>query len=211
VVRVADVQAASGVLGPGVRAVIWVAGCSLRCSGCIAPGWQRSDAGADVGVDVLAKWAGEVAVDGLTLSGGEPFLQAAALSRLVRLLRTQRPGLSVMSYSGFRLETLTERGTSEQRALLELLDVLVDGPYVEARHRPLRWRASDNQRIHFLTPRHADCAGELDEPAGLELAPRAEGDLLLVGVPPLAGMADTIAAGFGDGRHTTTSGSGNTT
>jgi anaerobic ribonucleoside-triphosphate reductase activating protein len=91
-------------------------------------------------------------VEGVTLLGGEPFDQAPALARLARGARAL--GLSVMTFTGYRLEAL--RGRRDAAALLAATDLLVDGRYDRARpERARRWTGSANQRFHFLTDRYA--------------------------------------------------------
>jgi anaerobic ribonucleoside-triphosphate reductase activating protein len=125
-----------------------------------------------------------VEVTGLTLSGGEPMAQAGALAALVDLLRTGRDW-SVMAFSGFTLDWLRHRGDLQQHALLDRLDILVDGPYVAARHADLLWRGSANQRLRFLTARHRMPA--VDRSAGLEINVAAS-SVDWIGVPPVPGF-----------------------
>jgi anaerobic ribonucleoside-triphosphate reductase activating protein len=127
-------------------------------------------------------------VGGLTLSGGEPMAQAAALVQLVRSLRSERDW-SVMSYTGYTIEHLTAHGTDAQRDLIGLLDILVDGPYQAARHGDLLWRGSANQRLHFLTGRHRHPVE--DRSAGLEIDV-SDGALAWVGVPPVPGFRESF-------------------
>ena len=83
-------------------------------------------------------------LSGITFSGGEPFLQPAPLAEIARA--AHKLGLDVWSYTGFTLEELKKRTDVQQ--LLNEVDVLVDGPYVEAlRDLTLRFRGSSNQRI----------------------------------------------------------------
>jgi anaerobic ribonucleoside-triphosphate reductase activating protein len=187
------------VLGPGRRAAIWVQGCPFKCPGCIVPESWDSAGGESVSLIELATWVlTQPGLDGVTFSGGEPMAQAGALAALVRLLRTGRPGLpgrdlSVMTYTGYRLGDLQHRGTPEQRELLELCDLLIDGPYIQSQHADLLWRGSRNQRIHALTARHAPlvedlAAGRLsDASAGIELEFDAAG-LGVAGVPASPGF-----------------------
>jgi anaerobic ribonucleoside-triphosphate reductase activating protein len=172
-------------LGPGRRAVIWVAGCSLDCPGCVARPILGPDAGRNMAIDALAEWVvSRPGCAGLTLSGGEPFEQAAALVELVERVRAIRD-ISVMAYSGFRLETLRAARDPARRALLEHLDILVDGRYVQALGADLLWRGSSNQRIHLLTPRHAELEERLQEPgAGVEVHVTVDGRVFWAGVPP---------------------------
>jgi anaerobic ribonucleoside-triphosphate reductase activating protein len=141
------------VLGPGLRAVLWVQGCPLSCNGCVVPETQPFELNELVGIEELAHRIAQIPeITGITLSGGEPFSQALGLSQLLDFLCKNR-SLSAMAYSGFKIEAL-KRGTSDQLALLERLDILVDGPYIESQHEDLLWRGSRNQRIHFLSPRY---------------------------------------------------------
>lgn len=176
------------VLGPGTRAVIWVQGCPLRCRGCVAAETLPFDGGTVRPVAELAHWLiGSTAVEGVTLSGGEPFSQAEALGALLDAVREQRPEFSAMAYSGFRYPVL-RRGTAGQRALLDRLDLLVDGPYIAARQGSLRWRGSSNQRVLALTDRYATQLQEPDISAGVEFSIDTRGSLSWAGVPPTPGF-----------------------
>jgi anaerobic ribonucleoside-triphosphate reductase activating protein len=184
VLVVAAVHPDCRVLGPGSRFAIWVQGCPLSCRECVSPQWIPFAGGTRLPVGELVTEVADVAVDGLTISGGEPFAQAAALAKLITGVRERRD-LSVLCYTGFSRAGLEKRGTPAQHALLAQLDVLIDGPYVAARHGDLRWRGSANQRIHRLTDRIA--AGP-DESAGLQLEITADGDVQWLGVPPVRGF-----------------------
>ena len=170
-------------LGPGVRAVVWVRGCPLRCPGCIAVEDLDFDGGFRTTVGALATQISALPaeVTGVTFSGGEPMAQAGALAELVDVIRAGRDW-SVMSYSGFTLDHLTRHGDAGQRALLDRLDILVDGPYVRARHADLAWRGSDNQQVRLLTERHT--APDPDTSAGIEFHVEAD-SVTFVGVPPV--------------------------
>jgi len=157
-------------LGPGRRAVVWVAGCSRGCPGCISPEMQPRDAGKPVAVDVLVArlLRLEAGLDGITVSGGEPFDQAAALSGVLGRVRAERPAWSVMVYSGYTRAEI--EADDQRRALLEHVDVLVDGPYMhEAPGRALA--GSGNQVFHYLTARGAAlrAAIELTAPGGANI------------------------------------------
>ncbi|MFF3264876.1 4Fe-4S single cluster domain-containing protein [Streptomyces sp. NPDC002932] len=186
------------VLGPGARAVIWVQGCPLRCRGCVAAETLPFEGGTVHTVDELADWlSGLPDIEGVTLSGGEPFGQAEALSALLDHVRTRRPEFTAMAYSGFRYEVLL-RGGPERLALLRRLDLLVDGPYVSSARHGLRWRGSSNQRLVALTERYAQVGTEPDTSAGVEMTVEADGSLSWAGVPPTpgfrAGLEERLAA-----------------
>ena len=143
--RVAGVIEESIVDGPGIRFVLFLQGCRLRCSGCQNPQTWDFDGGTLVPLDeVLARIRENPLVHGVTFSGGEPFEQAEALLPLAKELKAQ--GYHLMAFSGFTLEQLVQK--PECRALLEQLDLLVDGPFIEAQKSlDLRFRGSRNQRI----------------------------------------------------------------
>jgi anaerobic ribonucleoside-triphosphate reductase activating protein len=180
VIRLAETHPRCTVLGPGIRFAVWVQGCPLHCTECTSPAWIPQAGGVEVGVGELADRIIDQAVDGLTISGGEPFAQAAALSAVVRRVRAARD-ISVMSYTGYVLEHLRRHGDTAQHRLLESLDILVDGPYLANRHAELRWRGSANQRLHYLTDRHRPQAD--DDGAGLQIELGADGAVRWLGVP----------------------------
>jgi anaerobic ribonucleoside-triphosphate reductase activating protein len=192
VLRVARTSERCSVLGPGTRFVVWVQGCPLACAGCVARETWDPGGGEAVEVDALAdRIAALPWVEGLTLSGGEPFTQAEALVRLADRVRVRRP-LSLMAFSGYTLQWLRRRGSPGQRALLERLDILVDGPYRHDLHADLRWRGSSNQRIHFLTPCHAHLAQADDRGVGMEVEVDDHGSVHWMGVPPVPGFREAF-------------------
>lgn len=174
------------VLGPGVRAVLWVQGCPLRCPGCVAPETLPFAGGDVVQVSKLAEeFTGLQGIEGLTFSGGEPMAQAAALTELVDQVRACRD-LSIVCYSGFPLEYLRSNGTPPQHELLKRLDILIDGPYLRRRHTTLRWRGSENQQVHFLSPRYRHLAPVVQERGSwIEFEFDAQDTLHWMGIPPL--------------------------
>jgi len=150
-------------LGPGRRIALWVAGCPLRCRGCVTPALLDPSAGKLVPVARLVQRILELpaAIDGLTLTGGEPFAQAQALAALIDDVQPRRPEWDILCFSGFTLEHL-QRSDAGCQALLKRLDILVDGPY-RAEHpgtHPLT--ASANQRVHLLSARAQRRRRELD-------------------------------------------------
>jgi anaerobic ribonucleoside-triphosphate reductase activating protein len=151
IVQMAAFQERSTVAGPGQRAVVWVAGCLRRCPGCIKPEHFTFDTGEAVPVvDLANRILGIRDIDGVTYSGGEPFEQATALGELSQRLQTA--GLSVVSYSGYRIEALQAQ-PERFGSLLEVIDLLIDGEYRRELPGPFRWRGSANQRFHVLTAR----------------------------------------------------------
>ena len=147
VIRVCGIEPESIVDGPGFRYVLFVQGCPHRCPGCHNPESHDFDAGEDMTTEeVLADIEKNPHLRGVTFSGGEPFCQVHPLLELARKIKAD--GLSLMSYSGYTLEELQARHDPETDELLGLLDVLVDGRYIEAeRNLTLIYRGSENQRV----------------------------------------------------------------
>lgn len=140
-------------LGPGSRYVIWVSGCNRSCPGCIAPDSHDMKKGTPVEAAALAWEILLSGADGLTISGGEPFLQAPALAELVRTVRGKRD-LGVIVYTGFTYEELLRM--PQAQALLEQTDLLIDGPYIRELDDGLSLRGSSNQRVIPLTERYRE-------------------------------------------------------
>lgn len=134
-------------------------------------------------------------IQGITFSGGEPMAQAAALSHLVKRIRSQRD-LSFMSFTGYTLKHLRSRGTQAQQELLSQLDILVDGPFVTQRRTDLRWRGSDNQIVHLLSARHDAASLKLEERGyQVELEFDENGSPHWMGIPP-DGLREIVEVGL---------------
>ncbi|NWF58014.1 MAG: radical SAM protein [Fischerella sp.] len=144
----------SEVNGPGCRAVVWVQGCLRECPGCFNTESWSFEINQLVSVDSLAeKILSNPRNQGVTFSGGEPFWQAPALASLAR--KVKAAGLNVMSFSGFTLEQLqSEYAPAGSKDLLEQLDILIDGPYIQslAINSPDSPVSSSNQRVHVFNP-----------------------------------------------------------
>ena len=195
--RIFRKQARCSVLGPGNRAVIWVQGCAFRCPGCLVPESWNAKGGFDVPLEELVDWVVQQSdIEGITLSGGEPFNQAAALVQLLERLRQRAPELSVMSYTGYTHRWLYRHGTKDQLRLLERLDILVDGRYQRELHADLLWRGSRNQRIHVLTERYRGKLPREDRGQGLELEFSGRGTFTFSGVPPWPDYAGSLRKEF---------------
>lgn len=142
----------SEVNGPGRRAVVWVQGCDRHCDGCFNPSSWTFAINQLVDVESLAQQIlSNPRNEGLTFSGGEPFLQARALARLAQLVKTA--GLNVMSFSGFTLAQLqSDNAPDGADSLLAQLDLLVDGPFVssQAIQSPNSIVSSRNQRVRVF-------------------------------------------------------------
>lgn len=138
-------------LGPGSRYCIWVAGCNRRCPGCIAPESHDMTKGDPIEVNALAWEIIASGAEGITISGGEPFLQAPALAELLRIIRRKKE-IGVIVYTGFLLSQLQEDANAT--ALLEQTDLLIDGPYIRELDDGKSLRGSSNQQVYPLTDRY---------------------------------------------------------
>jgi len=143
--RIASTIHDSIVDGPGLRFVVFTQGCTHCCPGCHNEETQPLDGGQEVPIqEVIADMNANPLTDGLTLSGGEPMLQPEACRALAAAAHER--GLNVWCYTGFLFEQLLE--DPRQRALLDEVDVLIDGPFLLSRKSlTLKWRGSDNQRV----------------------------------------------------------------
>ena len=148
----------SEVNGPGCRAVVWVQGCKRECPGCFNTASWSFEENQLISVDELAaKILSNPRNEGVTFSGGEPFWQASELANLARKLKAA--GLNAMSFSGFTLQELQGKDAPPgAKELLEELDILIDGPYVEslAINSPDSPVSSRNQRVHVFNPAFQD-------------------------------------------------------
>ncbi|MGN0036748.1 MAG: anaerobic ribonucleoside-triphosphate reductase activating protein [Bacteroidaceae bacterium] len=139
--------------GEGIRFSIYLAGCSHRCPGCHNPASWDPKAGTPLTDEVLTGLIRSIRsnplLDGVTLSGGDPFFCPEELLTLVRRLK-QETGLNLWCYTGYTLEQLQARPACA--AVLSYVDVLVDGPFVASLYSPyLEFRGSSNQRIVRLS------------------------------------------------------------
>lgn len=145
--RIANTIQDSIVDGPGLRFTVFTQGCPHNCPGCHNPETHDPDGGKEVAVaELAARMVSNPAAEGLTLSGGDPFMQAAECAQLARLAHEQ--GRDVWTYTGFTYEALLEEGDPDRLALLCETDVLVDGPFVERlKSYDALFRGSSNQRL----------------------------------------------------------------
>ena len=148
-IRLHGLETDSIVDGIGYRVAIFTQGCHRNCEGCHNPGSHNPAGGLEWSLDEIEKkFSGNPLLDGITLSGGEPFLQPAPCAELAR--RAHAKGLSVWVYSGFTYEELQRWAQRDEdvKALQGECDVLVDGPFVLAeRSLDLLYCGSRNQRV----------------------------------------------------------------
>ena len=165
--------------GPGLRSVLWVQGCSLRCNGCFNPDFQPFVGGYESTVkEMIDLLLAQPDTEGVSFSGGEPFSQAAALAEVAEAVRAA--GKGVLIFTGHEIATLKVSRYPGVQRLLAAADLLAAGPYrhdLPQRHPLL---ASTNQELLYLTERYR----------GVELGSRrsefyigADGKISVTGFP----------------------------
>ena len=169
-------------LGPGLRAAIWVQGCPFNCPGCIAPDWIPIKPAELIDPFEMAREILQLEnLDGITISGGEPMLQAEALSHMLAAVFAKKP-LNVIVFSGFKLENLRHNPPNQAVSdFLDFIDVLIDGQYVDKLNEGIGLRGSSNQKIHHLTNRLLDFDFE-KTPRKVELHLQ-DSQSFLIGIP----------------------------
>lgn len=176
-------------LGPGRRAGIWLQGCTIGCAGCVSRDTWTSGPEHEMSVASVMAWLealGHDEVEGITISGGEPFEQPRALAELLDHIIEWRANavraIDVLVFSGYSMKRLrVDHGN-----LLSRIDAVVAGPFVESMPTDLIWRGSSNQTIEPLTPLGVERYGPyLDERPGrpvMQVA-SADGAIWWIGIP----------------------------
>ena len=138
------------LLGPYRRFVIWVHGCCFDCEGCLAES-TKNGAYTETDIKELAQEILMSDTEGITISGGEPFLQAKTLFELITLLKSIKD-IGVIIYSGFTLEELQKDNDSQN--LLTVTDILIDGRYIKELDDGRAYIGSSNQHLYYLSDRY---------------------------------------------------------
>ncbi len=165
-------------LGPYKRYALWVQGCNKRCPGCISPDAQPLSGGAVVDVKKLAMEIAETQdIEGITISGGEPFLQQDALCELIDLIRSKRD-LGVIIYTGMLYEEI------QDTVLVRKCDLIIDGTYIETLNDDKSLRGSSNQNVICVSDRYKSVVEDLYGQPGrkVEFIQR-DGRFDMIGIP----------------------------
>lgn len=164
-------------LGPYDRFGLWLQGCERNCPGCISPEAGRMDGGYLADEDTLA---GEILsvpdIEGITVSGGEPFLQAEALEKLLCRVRREKD-LGVILYTGYTYEEVAGH------PLLRQCDALIDGPYIKEADDGRSMRGSSNQRLIHLSERYRGKIEYGEWGRKTQMAETDRNEVVMVGVP----------------------------
>lgn len=143
----APLQKDSIIDGEGIRTVIWFQGCGHKCLGCHNPETHEFNAGTVYDTEDIKKEMKSLKYQkGITLSGGDPFYQAAGAKELA--IYAHELGLNVWAYTGFNFEEILKENDPDKVELLKNIDVLVDGRFILAKKSlNCRFRGSTNQRV----------------------------------------------------------------
>jgi anaerobic ribonucleoside-triphosphate reductase activating protein len=179
--NIAAMAGCTQALGPGMRAVVWVQGCPLRCRGCLAPNWIPFVPATSMTSEQILEHLDLNRITGMTFSGGEPMEQAAALAALARLAR-EKKDLDLICFTGYRYERLLKNppnaGVPE---LLAEVDVLIDGPFIQSLNDSVGLRGSSNQRVIHLTSKLKEYDFESNT-RKIEITV-TDGELAFIGIP----------------------------
>jgi anaerobic ribonucleoside-triphosphate reductase activating protein len=148
-IRISGLVNESIVDGPGIRFVIFSQGCPHNCEGCHNPDTHDFEGGSDIKLtDLKSKIKQNPIIDGITLSGGEPFCQAEGFAKLA--IWAKEEGYTVVAYSGYTFEQLLKM-SKEDKWIEEMLlnvDLLIDGRFEKNQQDyTLKFRGSRNQRM----------------------------------------------------------------
>ena len=139
--------------GPGSRAVVWFQGCTLNCDGCFNPATHSGKPNilkspADLANDILIFKN----IEGISISGGEPFDQAEGLAAFLQTIRNSSK-LTIILFSGYTFEKILEMTEGEE--ILKNIDVLIAGPFDKSKLLPENLAGSSNKTYHFFTEKYS--------------------------------------------------------
>ena len=179
----------TAVLGPYSRSALWVHGCCFSCEGCLAKEMNAGPYRECTSEELANIFLGVKDTEGITISGGEPFLQAEELADMLDLIKSKRD-YGVIIYSGFLKEQLEDDKKNATQRLLHHADILIDGHYEQTLDDGKPYRGSSNQKIHLTTERY----GSVYEKYYMQSSKRnieidvAQENVYMVGVPSKSGI-----------------------
>jgi anaerobic ribonucleoside-triphosphate reductase activating protein len=197
-INLAGFLARSAVNGPGIRGVVWVQGCPIRCEGCFNKEFQPFSPAQYITPEALAGRVLAIGgIEGVTFTGGEPFAQAGPLAVLGGILK--EGGLNVVTYSGFSYDHIRKMNRPSWQRLLAVTDLLIAGPYVPEKKCSAPYIGSSNQQVVQLT-------GAITVPHGagplgygnVEFTITPEGSVITTGFPDPA-FATRFVSGCREG------------
>jgi len=173
------------MLGYGNRFCIWVQGCDLQCNHCIVPdSWSKTTGGYYLSIDELViKVMNTKNIDGITISGGEPFLQSECLIKLIDAVGDKRKDLDYIIYTGLKYDKLILNNINKM--LIDKIDLLIDGEYIDNLNDETPLIGSSNQGVYILTDTGYELAKYMKNKESREVEFLIKNnDIFMVGVPP---------------------------
>lgn len=168
-------------LGPGFRYALWTQGCPFNCKNCISPESHSTEPNLIVDIQSLAEdIISNRKIEGLSISGGEPFIQAGKLSVLLSIVKQHRPDLNVLCFTGYVYDELN---WPDALSLLSHIDLLIDGRFQSDKNEGIGLRGSSNQSFIFLSDALLPYREELEKgPRKLEMY-IGNKDIKTIGIP----------------------------
>ncbi|MDQ7783481.1 MAG: 4Fe-4S single cluster domain-containing protein [Desulfomonilaceae bacterium] len=191
--------------GPGVRSVIWLQGCTLACPGCFNPKSHSHEPRFLVPVETIIERITAIrdTVEGVTISGGEPFQQSRALLRLLAGLRG-RTSLSVILFTGYSMQEALSVHHGDE--IIKTVDVLIAGRFVRELRTAAGLRGSSNQVVHMETDRYRVHDIEQTPPAEISIDDRGMISVSGISPPHVPEAASAAPGGSRDRRTESTAG-----
>ena len=177
------------VLGPGLRYAIWTQGCKHNCKNCIAPDSHPLDKNGywisveDIYQEIEKEFT-EKNIRGITISGGEPFLQMVPLKNLIKKIK-ENTNLDIICFTGFLYEELLKKNDETIKYILNNIDILIDGKYIEEKNENNYLRGSSNQNIIFLSDRYKAYEKDMKnlKNRNVEYTWKNEREMFIIGIP----------------------------
>ncbi|GHV80753.1 anaerobic ribonucleoside-triphosphate reductase activating protein [Spirochaetia bacterium] len=183
-------QKITEVLGPGTRLAIWLAGCDKGCKNCINQEGQNEKAGSYYPLSevfaLIRKSIAKHEIGGITISGGEPFLQYDELKGLLSWIKSNTK-LDTIVFTGYKLSDLLKKHGNIKNDVLNYIDVLIDGEYKEELNCGDYLRGSSNQNLYFFTGKyiHDERFNSLHKEREFEFEIKDGGETFFIGIPPI--------------------------
>lgn len=187
-IRIAWYDKCTECLGPGKRFALWLQGCDRKCPGCISPETRSHDGGITEKCDAVADIIISSGMKEITVSGGEPFMQADKLVKIFSRIRKMIPEFGIIIYTGYLYNELKESGEADVLDLLdEYTDILIDGPYIRELDDDRGLRGSSNQKVTAITDRYKSQMSCYEEPSARKSTVKmTENKLQMTGIPSAA-------------------------
>ena len=182
ILNIAELCYSSENLGPGKRFIIWVQGCPFNCANCIAKEFIPFEKANVLYVEQLAKIIiSQKEINGITISGGEPMMQAENLAKLLYIVLSERPKLDVIVFTGFEMQKINNLRFTKK--FIDYIDVLITGLYVDSLNDGKGMKGSINQKTLFLTDKLIEQKKYFENYSrNLEMHVR-EDNYLVIGIP----------------------------